>query len=800
MYSLARQPLRIALVVGLVAVFASAMAVAAPEQHTMVRYWIDTPADQAFIDQNHPQLDIATGRRGEYYDIVVPNSELADMLGRGGRVEVLQEDLEEFYAARLGSREGFGAYHTYSEAVAWMDDLHAQYPQVISARWSIGQGHLGNDIWCFRVSDNPETDEEGETEVLFDALHHAREVMSSEMVMMLAEHLGQQYAAGTPDIVTLLDANEIYMVPIVNPDGFLYNEQTNPNGGGMWRKNRRNNGDGTWGVDPNRNYPYEWGCSWGSSGDPGSDTYRGPAPASEPEVQAMIALVNSHDFVTRQSIHTYGELTLYPWGYTTDDTPDHTVFVEMASAMVQFNGYTAGQPGEVLYEVCGGNFDWDYGQQDEHTKIFAFTNEIGNSSDGFWPSDARRQDLFDDNLWPSLYMIQISASLRGVTFLHDPVPFSTDEVQDYAVTTVPEGFEGTAIDQGSVALHYRLDGGDFTDVSMEPTGTPGEFGAAIPAQPQGTVVEYYLYATDVEGRSGSSPRHAPNALHYFEIGREFTHEMEADRGWTTGDAGDDASTGLWVRVDPVGTTAQPENDHSDPGTFCWVTGQHVPGETTGFNDVDSGKTTLFSPVYDLTGAESVTFGYWKWYSNSEGNDPNSDWWDVYLSNDGGQSWSQLEHTMTSTNAWVEMTYNLFDYFTGAGQVQLKFVASDEGSGSLVEAAVDDFLIAGVFQATGVQDAPIAMHVKLEQNFPNPFNPQTTIRFRLPAADRVELGIYDVKGMLIRSLLGGELPAGEHGVSWNGLDALGRQAASGVYFCKLSTGGGEELTRRMVLMK
>ncbi len=381
------------------------------------------------------------------------------MLSRGGRVEVLQEDLEEFYATRLGNREGFGAYHTYSEAVAWMDDLHAQYPQVISARWSIGQGHLGNEIWCFRVSDNPETDEEGETEVLFDALHHAREVMSSEMVMMLAEHLGQQYAAGKPDIVTLLDANEIYMVPIVNPDGFLYNEQTNPNGGGMWRKNRRNNGDGTWGVDCNRNYSYEWGCSWGSSGDTDSDTYRGPAPASEPEVQAMIALVNSHDFVTRQSFHTSGELTLYPWGYTTDDTPDHTVFVEMASAMVQFNGYTAGQPGEVLYDVCGGNFDWDYGQQDEHTKIFAFTNEIGNSSDGFWPSDARRQDLFDDNLWPSLYMIQISASLRGVTFLHDPVPFSTDEAQDYAVTTVPQGFEGTAIDQGSVALHYRLDGG-----------------------------------------------------------------------------------------------------------------------------------------------------------------------------------------------------------------------------------------------------------------------------------------------------------------------------------------------------
>ena len=68
-----------------------------------------------------------------------------------------------------------------------MDELHALYPQMISVRWSIGQGHEGNDIYCFRVSDNPEQDEEGETEVLFDALHHAREIMAPEMVMMLTE-------------------------------------------------------------------------------------------------------------------------------------------------------------------------------------------------------------------------------------------------------------------------------------------------------------------------------------------------------------------------------------------------------------------------------------------------------------------------------------------------------------------------------------------------------------------------------------------------------------------------------------
>jgi hypothetical protein len=156
--------------------------------------------------------------------------------------------------------------------------------------------------------------------------------------------------------------------------------------------------------------------------------------------------------------------------------------------------------------------------------------------------------------------------------------------------------------------------------------------------------------------------------------------------------------------------------------------------------------------------------------------------------------------MVSTNAWVNMTYNLFDTFAAAGQVQLKFVASDEGLGSVVEAGVDDFLIAGIFGLSGAGDAPLAMRVKLEQNFPNPFNPKTTIRFQLPSADHVLLGIYDARGRLLRHLLGGQMPAGDHAITWNGQDALGRQVASGVYYCKLSTGSGENLSCRMIMLK
>jgi len=91
-----------------------------------------------------------------------------------------------------------------------------------------------------------------------------------------------------PSIKNIVDNTEMYFIPVVNPDGYIYNQTTNPNGGGLWRKNRRNNGDNTYGVDLNRNYSYNWGYdNTGSSGNTNSDTYRGPSPFSEPESRIM---------------------------------------------------------------------------------------------------------------------------------------------------------------------------------------------------------------------------------------------------------------------------------------------------------------------------------------------------------------------------------------------------------------------------------------------------------------------------------------------------------------------------------
>ena len=165
---------------------------------------------------------------------------------------------------------------------------------------------------------------------------------------------------GTNDEVTYLVNNtQMFFVPCINPDGYVYNETTNPNGGGMWRKNRRNNGGGVYGVDLNRNYSYGWGTT-GTSATPSNDTYRGPSAFSEPETQAMRWLVQNNDFEMAFNAHTYAEDILFPIGTTTAEfAPHHNYLQDYTNHMVELNGYTA-MKSSGLYPASGDSDDYMY--------------------------------------------------------------------------------------------------------------------------------------------------------------------------------------------------------------------------------------------------------------------------------------------------------------------------------------------------------------------------------------------------------------------------------------------------------
>ena len=347
----------------------------------------------------------------DYIEVIITQQELNNIQSEGYQTEIIQDDIVSFYQSRMAAKD-MGGWKTLDEINTYIDNLIANYPTIVSSKISIGQSLEGRDIWAFKISDNPNVNED-EPEVFFNALHHAREVITPEVLIYFIDHLTSNYGFW-PNITELVDEREIWFILCVNPDGYYHNEVIEPNGGGMWRKNRRNNGDGTYGVDLNRNYGYNWGYDdLGSSPITSNQTYRGTGPFSEPEAQAMRDFIEAHEFVITLNYHSYSNLLLWSWGYTQAYTPDEDIFHEIGDTVNNMNGYAPG-PGWILYVVNGDADDWGYGEQTTKNKVFSMTAEVGGSSDGFWPPLSRKSDLVSENLEPNLFFARIAGDIYSL--------------------------------------------------------------------------------------------------------------------------------------------------------------------------------------------------------------------------------------------------------------------------------------------------------------------------------------------------------------------------------------------------
>lgn len=282
----------------------------------------------------------------------------------------------------------FSGYHDYAETVTELQSLAAQYPDITSLQ-SIGKSLEGRELWALRITDHPDQNEPGEKGILIYGGTHAREHLTVEQALFVAHDLLDNYGH-EGEATNLVNQRDIWILPNLNPDGSEYDIAS----GSLiwWRKNRRNNGDGYWGVDLNRNFGYKWGNDDGSSDATGAETYRGPQPFTEPENQALRDFVSSQDDIEIAiSLHTYGELVLYPYGYTYAELPpdmkasDLAIFKALAGAMATRNGYTAQQASD-LYIVSGDHDDWFYGV----LGIYAMTIEMYPTSylPGFYPPDS----------------------------------------------------------------------------------------------------------------------------------------------------------------------------------------------------------------------------------------------------------------------------------------------------------------------------------------------------------------------------------------------------------------------------
>ncbi len=568
-----------------------------------------------------------------------------------------------------------GGYLTYDEMVSELDAMYAQYPNLITAKTPISTflTHEGEPIYYMRISDNPNLNESSEPNVLYTAIHHAREPMSLMETIFYMWYLLENY--GTNDEVTyLVDNTQMIFVPCINVDGYKYNEQTDPNGGGMWRKNRKDNGNGSFGVDLNRNYSYGWGTT-GVDFNTNSDVYPGTGPFSEPETQAMKWLVENYDFETAFNAHTYGPSILFPIGTTNAEFADHhDYFQDYTNHMTHLNGYEA-MKSSGLYPASGDSDDYmykvDIGLGEKDT-IFAHTPEIGTS---FWPSISDIEPTCKEMVFPNLVLSHITRNYVVVKD-NDPVTIATSS----------GNFNHTA-------KRYGRESGQVI-VSIEPLENITSVGSDIVynlnvSESQSGVISYTLDPS-------------------IAFGDEIRYVLKTDNG-------------LWVKKDTIRKTYGAitlqlyENGNSTSNwTGNWsTTGSTYVSPSKSFTDSPNGnyynnqtKNFTYDQEIDLSTAVSAKVSFYaKWDIETD-----YDHVQFQVSTDGGSSWiAQCGlYTVEGTDAngsvqpdgepvyegvmsdWVQEEISLSDYL---GQtVKLRFRFQSDGGVRRDGYYFDDFKV------------------------------------------------------------------------------------------------------------
>jgi carboxypeptidase T len=382
-----------ALTLGAAFALAPPPATGEPGLDSVGEYVVTGP--RTFADRN------AVARTGAAIDYIehgklyihATKSEVRQIQALGFKLEAVPAPPPSGDVGTLDFPPADSAYHNYAEMVTEINNVAAAFPNLVRVTVA-GQSYQGRNIYAIKISDNVAADE-NEPEILFNAHLHAREHLTVEMALYLLNLFTGQYATDSR-VRNVVDSREIWIMPDLNPDGGEYDIATGSYR--SWRKNRQpNSGSSFVGTDLNRNFGYRWGCCGGSSGSTSSETYRGPSAFSAPETSVVRDFVLSRRVGGVQQIkanidfHTYSELVLWPFGYTTADTvtpgmsvDEHAVFVRIGQEMAATNGYTPEQ-GSDLYITDGDITDWLWGDQ----RIWTYTFEMypRSGGGGFYPPD-----------------------------------------------------------------------------------------------------------------------------------------------------------------------------------------------------------------------------------------------------------------------------------------------------------------------------------------------------------------------------------------------------------------------------
>ncbi|MDX2174546.1 MAG: M14 family zinc carboxypeptidase [Bacteroidota bacterium] len=669
----------------------------------------------------------------------------------------------------LGS---MGGYFTFTELQQILDSMVLLYPGIISVKQALSpQSIEGRSIWQVKISDNPSVDE-NEPEVLYTSLHHAREAASLSQLIFYMWYLLENYSSN-PDIKGIVDNSEMYFVPCVNPDGYVYNQTTNPNGGGMWRKNRRVNGGGTFGVDLNRNYGDHWGYdNIGSSPTSSSDTYRGTAAFSEPETQAMRNFCNAHQFVTALNAHTYSNLLIYPWGYLPSIyTPDSATFVNWSVLLTEDSRFLYGTGDQtVAYVTNGDSDDWMYGEQTSKPKILSMTPEAGSATDGFWPASSRILDICKTTFMQNLNLVKLAINNGEARDIHDKF-LSGNGYLKY-------NMQRLSLNANTFTVSITPVGGDITSV-----GSPKVYASLATNQKVSDSIAYTL-------NTGLTP------------GQTIKYLLTVNSGYFS-------RTDTVTKIYGSPLTLFSENGNSTSTSYTTISTWGL--STTKFVSPPTSITDSPTGNYSGNANKSITlknqvnlsnaiYAHLQYYTRFE-IEKNSDKAQVLISTNNGTSFTPLcakyETSPASSGAtspvydgfqdgWVKEDIDLSSYI---GQnILIRFTFTSNFSTNKDGFYFDDILI----RTLPVTSVGIKHPIKFSESISLSPNPSNGI-FQLTNSDTqpVEVTIYNSLGQVVYSY------AERSGSETIRID-LSNQT-TGIYFVKLKT-DNQETIKKIVIEK
>ncbi|MDX1652161.1 MAG: M14 family zinc carboxypeptidase [Brumimicrobium sp.] len=768
------------------------LAVFSQENYSRARIWT-TNAQIKTLSDLGLAVDHASIKDNTFIISDFSESEINLVREAGFKVDILIEDVKSYYVERayqdipsqknltcpntqgstfnptvpsnftLGSMAGF---YTYQEYLDILDDMYAQYPNLITQRSAISDtlSHEGREIYYVKISNNPNVDQ-GKPRVLYTSLHHAREPGSLSETIFFMWYMLENYGTD-PEVTYLVDSLEIFCVPMINPDGYVHNVVNDPNGGGMHRKNKNPNvGSTNPGVDLNRNYSYQWGTT-GVSANQDSDVYPGSGPFSEPETQNMKKIAENWNITLAFNAHTHGGLLLFPIGATNNEfAADHTYFDDITRHMVRFSGYDQ-YKSSGLYPASGDSDDYMYKTEG----IFAMTPEV--SFDGFWAPASVITDDCIDMLFPNLTLAHL-ALVYGVT---------EDADLSSSVTTMTGDFNHQIQRLGRQA-------GPLT-VSIEPLNG---------IQSVGNSITYNLLVEEIQ----------TGAISYIlnptiQYGDEIKYVLTTDNG-------------AWIKRDTIiktfGSATLQFTDNAanaDNWTGDWdLTTEDFYSADYSFTDspgADYFQNTfseyVFNDTVDLTNATAAAVRFRAKWDIEDG-------WDYVqfqVSTDFGNTWIPQCGKYTNPgvqnqgtpqpvgeplydgtqSSWVLEEINFSDYL--GEKIMMRFILISDEYVQEDGYYFDDFELLYDLDDTGIGNDLSVDEFRL---MPNPAKDEVKISFANVMNEGI-IEIFDATGKMVINSSFTEL-TNLHVIDLKNLDA-------GVYFVHFQTGGKRTQPKRLVVTK